>query len=256
MPTKYKPKLHHVEFDWSGQQARFEREYELILPQLRGLLGGYDSESDIPHETQDRDLVRDLATTASLASATKVEAGFKPVHQIIATIEAIEKAPEIIFNHDIEPEALGMIAQHYQRGTEKPGQFWFDIYWGKDHALGQQQPRLDNVVQAAQAAIAQLKGEAKPGRPQEVVGPMLARRYLEIFERQKNQDRSDKLSVSRHSVVSFGHGRYLQKIGGPFYEFCKLALTPLNEFRSSCSISKLSAAEITRCAASLTTERS
>ncbi len=81
---------------------------------------------DIVH-IEARELMRKLSGVISLAAAIRMDAGFKAPNKLISTLEAVEKDPSLILTRQLESEALGMLASHYQRANERPGTFWWDI---------------------------------------------------------------------------------------------------------------------------------
>ncbi|MEA2908446.1 MAG: hypothetical protein QOJ15_527 [Bradyrhizobium sp.] len=219
MPTKYKPQLHHVGFDWCNQSDQF---YDDLVARKTQILekSGFCREYGHPGpgivESEADELIRELAGRISLAAAIKVDAGFKAVNRLISTLEAVEKDPSLILTHDLEPEALGMLGLHYQRVDEPPGTFWFDV----DRQVNDPRPEPTRVSRAASMAMLSLKSEAKSGRPADKVIEFLAVNFRAIFLRYND-------SITRHSVAT---GSASQTEAGPFFEFLELVLTPLNRF--------------------------
>jgi len=55
-----------------------------------------------------------------------MDAGFKaPTNYFDA--RGVEKDPSLILTRQLESEALGMLALHYQRADERPGTFWWTL---------------------------------------------------------------------------------------------------------------------------------
>jgi hypothetical protein len=225
MPTKYKPQLDHVGFDWFSQSNQFHQDLLAIETKILEKSGFYKeyglSDQDTAH-IEARELIRELSGVISLAAATRMDAGFKAPNRLISTLEPVEKDPSLILTRHLEPEALGMLASHYQRADECPGTFWWDVDRQENAPL----PEPERVRQAASSAIVALKSEAGPGRLPDKATELVALRAREIYLRYN-------LSVTRHSVASFSRGKDCQVEDGPFFEFLELLLAPLNRFLKS-----------------------
>jgi hypothetical protein len=232
MATRYKPQLNHIGFDWFYQSNRFLHELLAHEATILAKLGFYEEYGSLGDPTfsghvESINLMNEISGILSVAATIRMDAGFKAPHQIIATLRAIEKDPSLIFTHSIEPEALGMLAQCYQRAEEAPGTFWFDI----DRPENAPFPDPNRVRAAASKAIASLKLEASPGRRPDRVMEFLALRFREIFLRFNHR-------ITRHSVESRRETKVagkretkeVQLEAGPFIEFLKLVLEPLNRF--------------------------
>jgi hypothetical protein len=225
MPTKYKPQLDHVGFDWFNQSDQFHQDLLANEPKILEKLG-YGNEYARPWQevvhSEARDLMRELSGAISLAAAIRMDAGFKAPNKLISTLEAVKKDPSLILTRQLEPEALGMLASHYQRANERPGTFWWDVDRQENAPL----PDLERVRQAASNAIIALKSEARPGRLPDEATKVVALKAREIYL-------GYNLSVTRHSVASVSHGKDCQVDAGPFFEFLELLLAPLNRFLKS-----------------------
>jgi hypothetical protein len=207
MPTKYKPQLDHVGFDWVNQSNQF---HEYLLAREAEILeksGFYKEYGVSDQRLESRELIRELSGVISLAAAIRMDAGFKAPNKLISTLEAVEKDP------------LGMLASHYQRADERPGTFWWDVDRQENAPL----PDPERVRQAASSAIVALKSEAGPGRPPDEVTKFVAVKVREIYLRYND-------SVTRHSIASFTRGKDSQVEAGPFVEFLEPLLAPLNRF--------------------------
>jgi hypothetical protein len=161
--------------------------------------------------------IDDICGILCWAAAVQINGGFKAANKVIATLEAVEKDPSIISSGKVEPEATSMIARHYQRADETPGKFGFDVYQDQDA------PELDlqQVSRAATQAVIQLKSEAAKGRPKEYPSNILSEKLRDLFLLHND-------AATRHSIAS--DGKVAQLEAGPYFEFCKTAIAPLNEF--------------------------
>jgi hypothetical protein len=80
------------------------------------------------------------------------------------------------------------------------------------------------------------------GRPRDVIIPYLGPNLLSFFLRCHD-------SAGRHSVLTSIDGRLAQEEAGPFFEFVKLAIEPLNEYLvTELHCKPLSAARVARYA--------
>jgi hypothetical protein len=246
MPTKYKPQLDHVGFDWKSDQFhKYLLSKETLILEKLGFYKEYGHPGPGIVHSEGREHIRGLSGLLSSAAAIKMDAGFKAVNKLISTLEAVAKDPSLILTHDLEPEALGMLGLHYQRVDEPPGTFWFDV----DRQVNDPRPEPARVSRAASMAMLSLKSEAKSGRPAEKVIEFLAVNLRTIFLRFND-------SVTRHSVAS---GAVSQKEAGPFFEFLELVLAPLNRFFVSLpkhyGAAPVSAAYVARMAAELSQDQ-
>lgn len=228
MPTKYRPQLDHVGYDWTSDQFYQSLRRSRILEKL-GFYNAHQTARAAVREAAVKEPLRELSGALDLAAAIRMDAGFKAPNKIIATLTAIHNNPTLILDQSIEPEALGVLALHYQRRDEAPGTFWPDIYGEVEGSP----PDLQQVRASAAAAILAMKAEARPGRPADVERVMLARKGREIFLRYNP-------TVTRHSVVSVmkhkgGKSKFFQVEGGPFLEFLEEWLAPLNSFFATLS---------------------
>jgi hypothetical protein len=251
MPTKYKPQLDHVGFDWSNQSNQFHQDLlaiETTMLEKSGFFNEYGHPGpDVVH-SEARELIRELSGVISLAAAIRMDAGFKAPNKLISTLEAVEKDPSVILTRQLEPEALGKLSSHYQREDEPPGTFWWDVDRQENAPL----PEPEGVRRAASKAILALESEASPGRPADKVTEVVALRAREIYLRYN-------ASVTRHSVASFRWGSDWQIEAGPFLEFLELLLEPLNSFFASlpkhyCA-TPVSPASVVRMAVDFTPDR-
>ena len=248
MPTKYKPQLDHVGFDWVNQSNQF---HEYLLARETEILekSGFYKEYGVSNQRlESRELIRELSGVISLAAAIRMDAGFKAPNKLISTLEAVEKDPSLILTRQLESEALGMLASHYQRADERPGTFWWDVDRQENAPL----PDPERVRQAASSAIVALKSEAGPGRPPDEVTKFVAVKAREIYLRYND-------SVTRHSIASFTRGKDSQVEAGPFVEFLELLLAPLNRFFASLPkhyyATPVSPASVARTATEFTPDR-
>lgn len=243
MPTTYKPQLNHASFRWSETSDKFLQELtaqRAAILELSGFNEEFrDSSGSVSCSAASEGdaFLLELSGILALAAAIKVDAGKKATNQVIATLRAIEKAPNLILKTGVEPESLAMVAANYQRGDEVPGTYWFDV----DGSGDQSPPDLQQVVKAARGAIAKLESDRQTGRPEDLVlsflGDSLLRCYLRF-----------NAVASRHSIAASSDGAQVE--AGPFFEFLTIVIGPLNQYFKNlpASVGKktLSAAQIAR----------
>ena len=119
----------------------------------------------------------------------------------------------------------GYIACNYQRGDEKPGTHWSDV-WGDQPAIFEGQvevPTDANIKKAALAAIVRIQSTRKRGRRLNAANQVLADRLGEIF-RQSGQP------IARHRRADMRRGKLVYVEDGPFYDFLRLVLPPLQAY--------------------------
>jgi hypothetical protein len=226
MPTKYKAQLDHVGFDWT-------KDAEIILQNLMakknlilakaGFSGVYACSYNLATQTMETEcsaFIKDICGALSWAAAVQMDGGFKATNKIIATLEFVERNPSSINSRNIEPEALGMIAGHYQRADEVPGKFGMDVYQDE----GALDLNLQQVSRAASLAISFLRTERKKGRPKRLPLDLLREKLRDLFLRYN-------VVAIRHSIAS--DGEVAQTEAGPYFEFCEVVIAPLNEFLAS-----------------------
>jgi hypothetical protein len=168
MPTLSKPQLIERESPWRRESDRIQRELcRKGVPILAGL--GYYAERDLPVPEADQlMLVQDVEalkpitgalTFAAAASEELSDAG------VIATLRKVSRNPSLLRLGQLPPEVEWDIACNYQRGDEKPGTHWPDV-WGDQPAIFGglvEVPTDANIGRAAFAAIAKRQGAENAG---------------------------------------------------------------------------------------------
>ena len=130
MPTKYKPQLDHVGFDWIKQADKFHKDLLEIETEILEKLGFNAVFSGLPPkviQSEATEVIRELSGVLSLAAAIRMDAGFKPANRLVSTLRDIERNPSLVLARTIEPEALGILELHYRGAGEKSGTFWWDV---------------------------------------------------------------------------------------------------------------------------------
>ncbi len=183
MPTKYRPSLDHVGFNWTKDldeiRSKLLARWDCILAELHfveksGCIAIANSSGAVSLKTARDCLLDEISGIVALAAAVQMDAGFKAANKVIATVDAVRRAPSIILTHNVEPEALGVIALKYQRADEPPGTYWYDIYQDENAVAVD----LQQVAYAARQASLQLRAERRKGVPQDrclSISPIFAR---------------------------------------------------------------------------------
>jgi hypothetical protein len=243
MPTKYKAQLDHIGFDWTKDVGIIRQS---LVAKKNSILAkaGFSGVRECAYnpatqtiETERCAFIEDICGALSWAAAVQMDGGFKAANKIIATLESVERDPSIINSRNVEPEALGMIACHYQRADEAPGKYWMDVYQDE----GAHQLNLQQVRRAALIAISSLRTEVKRGRPNKLPLDILGEKLRDLFLRYNEV-------ATRNSIAS--DGEVAQVEAGPYFEFCEAVIAPLNEFFGSLPQSyeakHISAAQVAR----------
>jgi len=228
MPTLSKPQLIERESPWRRESDRIQRELcRKGVPILAGLR--YYAERDLPVPEADQlMLVQDVEalkpitgalTFAAAASEELSDAG------VIATLRKVSRNPSLLRLGQLPPEVEWDIACNYQRGDEKPGTHWPDV-WGDQPAIFGglvEVPTDANIGRAAFAAIAKRQRARKRGRRPNAANQVLAEHLGEIY-RQSGQ------RITRHRHPEMRHGKLVFVESGPFYDFLSLVLPPLQAY--------------------------
>ena len=223
MPTLSKPQLIERESPWRRESDRIQRELcRKGVPILAGL--GYYAERDLPVPEADQlMLVQDVEalkpitgalTFAAAASEELSDAG------VIATLRKVSRNPSLLRLGQLPPEVEWDIARNYQRGDEKPGTHWPDVWGDQPEA---KVPTDANIAKAARAAIATMQSTRKRGRRPNLANQVLADLLGDIF-RQSGQP------ITRHLRAEMRHGKLVFVESGPFYDFLSLVLPPLQAY--------------------------
>jgi hypothetical protein len=227
MPTRRKPQLNHKNMEYSEIFERFHRELlanENVILELVGFVKEYGDPSNPTWKEAVAELISEIAGLLATALMIRLDAGYKAPGKVIATLEAIIENPKLALCDQTEPEARGALAAAYQRSSEPPGTYWFDIY-----GEGGFKPAENQIRIAAKKAIAPLKAEASRGRPVAYDVQYLAPHLRAIFLR--FNDRIARKSV-RKPAPSHGGGDH-QHEDGAFAAFVEEALEPLRNFYAS-----------------------
>jgi hypothetical protein len=225
MPTRRKPQLNHESVEYSEIFGRFYRELlanEKVILLLVGFVKEYADPSDPTWREAADQLISEIAGLLATSLMIRLDAGYKAPRKVIATLEAIIENPKLALCDRTEPEARGALAAAYQRSSEPPGTYWFDIDGESGFEPDENQIRI-----AAKKAIAILEAQASRGRPVAHDVQYLAPRLRAIFLRFNDK-------IARKSVQSSrGDDDFFQYEDGAFLAFVKEVLEPLRKFYAS-----------------------
>ena len=151
MPTRRKPQLNHKSMEYSEIFERFHRELlanENVILELVGFVKEYGDPSIPTWREAVAELISEIAGLLATALMIRLDAGYKAPRKVIATLEAIIENPELALSDRTEPEARGALAAAYQRSSEPPETYWFDIYGERRNARRAKELRkvADNVI--------------------------------------------------------------------------------------------------------------
>ena len=243
MPTRYRAQLDHIRFNWTSDaiQAAVRADSDKILE----LLNFASEYGDLPatqeakkafHDAKEG-LLREITGTLSYALALHTDGGLQAAGKMRDTLWAILKDPQLILTRNIEPGALSLIAQEYQRADEPAGTHWYDIT-GDPLGLA---PTPDAIHKAVERALDQVKTGATDGCPPKLLPAVLAKRLGEIFLR-------FNACIGRSSEFISAE-RQTDK--GPFLEFLKPLVMIVNEQLQARGEMPISAARVARIASEL-----
>ncbi len=229
MPTLSKPQLIERESPWRRESDRIQRELcRKGVPILAGL--GYYAERDLPVPeadqlevlVQDEEALKPITGALTFAAAASEEL---PDAGVIATLRRVSRNPALLRLGGLPPAVEWAIACYYQRWDEKLGTHWPDV-WGDQPAVFEglvEMPTDANIKKAALAAIARIQSARKRGRTPNPANQVLADRLGEIF-RQSGQ------RITRHRRADMRRGKLVYVEDGPFYDFLRLVLPPLQAY--------------------------
>jgi hypothetical protein len=230
MPTLSKPQLFERESPWRRESDRFLQELcRKGVPILARL--NYYAERDLPVPEADQleVLVQDeeielkrIAGALTFAAEASEELADAIV---IATLKEVSRNPSLLRLGPLPPPVECDIARNYQRGDEKPGTHWRDV-WGDQPAIFGglvEVPTDANIGRAAFAAIAKRQRARKRGRRPNAANQVLAEHLGEIY-RQSGQ------RITRHRHPEMRHGKLVFVESGPFCDFLSLVLPPLQAY--------------------------
>lgn len=249
MPTLAKAQLIEAESAWG---APFDQMYlELCrnrVPILTAL--GFYAERDLrPPESSDaiptKDEEEELRQIASVLTVAAAASEAMPPGVLVATLKKVSKQPSLFFARELPAAVEWAIARDYQRGTERAGTHWRDI-WGDQVAAfpGEvEQPTELNLAKAADAAIARIQKTRKAGRRYNQADEVLALELGVIFRRSGLPIRRSR----RKLVMRKGEAAYVEG-GGPFYDFLELVLRPLQRYLRQQQLAPVTVATIVRLA--------
>jgi hypothetical protein len=229
MPTLSKSQLTETPSVWQepGEEMR-QKLYEIGETVLTALdfYREHDRPEDFGGKFREQVEAHKNAVLSEIAAALTLAASVAQsisVPVLIATLEKVRKAPDLIFSEDFPAAVLWYVAKAFQRAEEKPGTYWPDVM-GEAPAnfrKGLKTPTPENITAAASRAIGLVHGGRRRGRPRNFANEILADPLREIFLRYNS-------NITRHSLLCVKkNGRYYQIAGGPFFEFVEVVLGPL-----------------------------
>jgi hypothetical protein len=246
MPTLSKPKLKETPSVWLEPSRRIECELTAIKGTVLQELGFY-REHGRPEDfggkfkkqilAHEKELLSEIVGALTLAAAISASVS-RPV--LIATLERVRKNPKLIFKKHFPGAVLWIVARTYQRANEKPGTFWPDIIGElpKNFHGQLEKPTPASIETAASRALVSLRKGRMPGRPRNFANESLAENLGPIFRRYDGK-------VVRHSEeTSLGRGRLHQIDAGPFLDFIKAVLKPLQAYLKANDFPRVSASGV------------
>ena len=251
MPTLYKPIVSDSGGVWSSPEARaisdaVQESSAKILAALNfyeehGRLGDADGKFDDQITKAANEVLAEVAGILTFAAAQAAE---PKVGTAVATLEWIRKHPSSAQDRTLPGFAEWLLADHYQRDGEEKGAHFQDIMGFRPGGFFGEMKVPDEaaIVNAATAAIEDLETTRSTGRPASAAIPIVADGLRPIFLRYNEK-------ITRHSELTSNDSRLLQTEGGPFFEFIRAAVLPLQTFLTDQDLSNIAASSIVRRAA-------
>jgi hypothetical protein len=229
MSTLYKPEMTETAKPWLDI---WNCVHTALLPKARLILShlGYYSKRDEPKPNDDVELaVEENEELVRIISALTVAAVLSDVMtegKLVATLQRVAKDPDLFFSNELPAVVQWEIASDYQRDQEKPGRFSLDI-WGSTEttftAYSLEKPTPANIARAADAAANRIQEARTRGRPYNPANRDIAERLGTIF-------RSSGQQIVRHRKKEVRHDALIYVEYGPFHDFLKLVLEPLQHY--------------------------
>src|SRR5438445_5968963 len=118
---------------------------------------------------------------------------------LVATLATVSKDPGLLLGRQLPQPVEWAIACNYQRGDERPGTYWRDV-WGDQRPTfpGEvEQPTELKIAKAADAAIARIRKTRKAGRSYNQADHILAEQLGPIFRQSGQPIRRRRKPVMR-----------------------------------------------------------
>lgn len=223
-----KASLNHWGFDWDKDYGVIWRELKQKWPDIASVLDvaewfGVQIPDDPAADWDELEPFTELAEMLGQAAATRIDFGRKPARNVIATIRAVEKNPELVFSA-VESEALVEIERHFSSGSEPTEMFSLARH---DALVGKHSARAilthEAIKAACRRAVVSLKAEAKRGRPTDLAVTNLADQLASWL-------RKNGLKPTIINKKSYGEsGQEKHPATGDLIEFAKLIIEPANK---------------------------
>jgi hypothetical protein len=230
MPTLYKAELTEPA---PATVDIWKRMHDGLKPRAREILSflRYYAARDLPLPSASDELtqqeLRGLDPIACALMRAAIEAEGMPTGKLVATLQRVAKDPSLVDSDEFPADVLWEVASGYRRGEEQPGTFSIDV-WGRGQVQAPypvEIPTAANITRAAETALQRLQANRKRGRPFNHANQILAQEMSTIF-------RSSGRPLVRKHKDSVRRGKFIQLECGPFHDFLKLVLPPLNEYLS------------------------
>jgi hypothetical protein len=231
VPTKHKPLISEPESVWSTPATimsdRTRENRRAILEPLNfyrehGRPGDSNGKFDTQIRRAEDELLAEITGILTLAAASAAEPR-TGVH--ISTLEWIKKHPSAAQDYALPGFAEWSLVPYYQRADEDKGTYFPDVmgFVPNNFRHPIQIPTEGSIIKAASAAIDALRRARRAGRPSSTANPVVSDGLREIFLRYNEK-------ITRHSVTGWRDKKFVQFEAGPFLDFVKAAILPLNRF--------------------------
>jgi hypothetical protein len=248
MPTCYSPHAYRPVPSWVSTWEYMYSKLEPDAVQILKPTGFYERyDIQVPDVVErrklgieEKDAIERIATALTIAADA---AHRTPPGIVAAWLDRIAKHPALFRSEQRPPEVHWQIASHYRRGSERPGTHLQDV-WGRRRVHFEakaRRPTPHNIARAARRASASLRRPR--GRPPTVANHVLAE-YLGLAFRSFG----DRIARRQVAIDKKGGGvRYVED--GPFHQFLKRVIGPLQEHLKSHGLQRVTIETIERIAA-------
>jgi hypothetical protein len=232
MPTRYSAHEYRPAPSWLATWKSMYSKLEPNAVQILGPTGFYERfDIEMPNRVEGRKLgMEERAAIERIATALTIAADVAhqtPPGIVAAWLDRVAKKPGLFRSEQIPPEVHWMIASCYRRGSERPGTHLQDI-WGRRRVRFEakaQRATSSRIARAARLAATSLR---RPhGRPRNVANHLLAE-YLGLAFRSFG----GRIVRRQVPIDKEGGGVRYAEIG-PFHEFLKTVIGPLQEHLKS-----------------------
>jgi hypothetical protein len=232
MPTRYSAHQYRPAPNWLATWKSMYSKLEPNAVQILGPTGFFERfDIEMPNRVEGRNLgMEERAAIERIATALTIAADVAhqtPPGIVAAWLDRIAKKPELFRSEQIPPEVHWMIASCYRRGSERPGTHLQDIWGRRCVRFEAKAQRATNSRIARAARLAATLFRRRRGRSPNVANYLLAEYLASAFRFFGGRIVRRLIPVDKDG----GGVRYVED--GPFHQFLKKVIGPLQEHLKS-----------------------